>query len=282
MMSMLNQAAVEALCSATYLENYLDCMENLPDDLQRVVSQLRELDGQANEIIKDMAHQKELYSKQDDGGQKKRALIQIQRGLIRTQEIGDEKLQMVSSIVEFIENRTRQLEQDLENLDPGTAHPISRYNEEERVVKPTTSTSNTHVAPKVTKPQETEKSESTKNKRQRRQRTAAETKQEEEKKEEEEKPKKKKKRKQKKEKGGEKSPIDPPIDPDEPTYCLCEQVSYGEMIGCDYDGCAIEWYHFNCVGLTNKPKGKWYCPKCRGDKANLLRHDLAEALKKNK
>ena len=67
-------------------------------------------------------------------------------------------------------------------IDPGTAHPISRYNEEERVVKPTTSTSNTHVAPKVTKPQETEKSESTKNKRQRRQRTAAETKQEEEKK----------------------------------------------------------------------------------------------------
>ena len=41
---MLNQAAVEALCSATYLENYLSCMENLPDDLQRVVSQLRELD----------------------------------------------------------------------------------------------------------------------------------------------------------------------------------------------------------------------------------------------
>lgn len=44
-MSMLNQAAVEALCSATYLENYLECMENLPDDLQRVVSQLRELDA---------------------------------------------------------------------------------------------------------------------------------------------------------------------------------------------------------------------------------------------
>ena len=45
-MSMLNQAAVEALCSATYLENYLDCMDNLPDDLQRSVSLLRELDSQ--------------------------------------------------------------------------------------------------------------------------------------------------------------------------------------------------------------------------------------------
>ena len=45
---MLNHAAVEALCSATYLENYLECMENLPDDLQRVVSQLRELDSTTN------------------------------------------------------------------------------------------------------------------------------------------------------------------------------------------------------------------------------------------
>ena len=24
-----------------------------------------------------------------------------------------------------------------------------------------------------------------------------------------------------------------PVDPNEPTYCLCQQVSYGEMIGCD-------------------------------------------------
>lgn len=24
-----------------------------------------------------------------------------------------------------------------------------------------------------------------------------------------------------------------PVDPNEPTYCLCEQVSYDEMIGCD-------------------------------------------------
>ena len=26
--------------------------------------------------------------------------------------------------------------------------------------------------------------------------------------------------------------------------------------------CPIEWFHFQCVGLTSKPKGKWYCPKC--------------------
>lgn len=41
---MLNQAVVEALYSATYVENYLDCIENLPNDLQRELSRLRELD----------------------------------------------------------------------------------------------------------------------------------------------------------------------------------------------------------------------------------------------
>ena len=27
--------------------------------------------------------------------------------------------------------------------------------------------------------------------------------------------------------------MDMPVDPNEPTYCLCHQVSYGEMIACD-------------------------------------------------
>lgn len=34
--------------------------------------------------------------------------------------------------------------------------------------------------------------------------------------------------------------LDMPVDPNEPTYCLCHQVSYGEMIGCDNpDVCSI-------------------------------------------
>ncbi|GAB5576172.1 inhibitor of growth protein 5 isoform X1 [Prionailurus iriomotensis] len=50
--------------------------------------------------------------------------------------------------------------------------------------------------------------------------------------------------------------LDMPVDPNEPTYCLCHQVSYGEMIGCDNPDCPIEWFHFACVDLTTKPKGK--------------------------
>jgi len=72
----------------------------------------------------------------------------------------------------------------------------------------------------------------------------------------------KKKRKKEKE-----SPIeDLPVDPDEPTYCICQSISYGDMIGCDNDDCEIEWFHFGCVSLTHKPKGKWYCPRCAAER----------------
>ncbi|KAL5702576.1 hypothetical protein ACHQM5_027778 [Ranunculus cassubicifolius] len=53
-----------------------------------------------------------------------------------------------------------------------------------------------------------------------------------------------------------------PVDPNEPTYCLCNQVSYGEMVACDNPSCKIEWFHFGCVGLKEQPKGKWYCADC--------------------
>lgn len=43
---MLSQVAVEALYSATYVENYLDSVENLPEDIQRHLTRLHEIDVQ--------------------------------------------------------------------------------------------------------------------------------------------------------------------------------------------------------------------------------------------
>ncbi|TWW64357.1 Inhibitor of growth protein 3 p47ING3 [Takifugu flavidus] len=83
------------------------------------------------------------------------------------------------------------------------------------------------------------------------------------------------------------SQVDWTYDPNEPRYCICNQVtkagatagatqlwttiapilpravvSYGEMVGCDNTDCPIEWFHYGCVGLSEAPKGKWYCPQC--------------------
>ncbi|GLV34761.1 Inhibitor of growth family member 3 [Carabus blaptoides fortunei] len=51
-------------------------------------------------------------------------------------------------------------------------------------------------------------------------------------------------------------------DPNEPRYCICNQVSYGDMVACDNEDCPFEWFHYPCVGITAPPKGKWYCPQC--------------------
>jgi hypothetical protein len=56
--------------------------------------------------------------------------------------------------------------------------------------------------------------------------------------------------------------MDMPVDPNEPTYCICQRVSFGEMVGCDNPECPREWFHYECVGLSASPKGKWLCPEC--------------------
>lgn len=64
-----------------------------------------------------------------------------------------------------------------------------------------------------------------------------------------------------------------PIDPNEPVYCMCRQVAFGQMIACDDPECVFEWFHYQCVGLTpsTRPKAtnEWFCPDC------TARHRLA-------
>lgn len=50
---------------------------------------------------------------------------------------------------------------------------------------------------------------------------------------------------------------------EEPTYCYCNQVSYGEMVACDGEECEREWFHLACVNLSAPPKGSWFCDACK-------------------
>ncbi|KAF6777632.1 hypothetical protein AHF37_02694 [Paragonimus kellicotti] len=51
-------------------------------------------------------------------------------------------------------------------------------------------------------------------------------------------------------------------DEDQRRYCVCNDVSYGDMIACDNPSCPFEWFHYSCVNLTVAPKGDWFCPNC--------------------
>ncbi|KAK0618343.1 inhibitor of growth proteins N-terminal histone-binding-domain-containing protein [Bombardia bombarda] len=49
---------------------------------------------------------------------------------------------------------------------------------------------------------------------------------------------------------------------DDKKYCLCQNVSFGDMVACDNDDCPFEWFHWGCVGLKSEPNGTWFCPAC--------------------
>mgnify|MGYP006131646935 CR=1 FL=1 len=49
---------------------------------------------------------------------------------------------------------------------------------------------------------------------------------------------------------------------EEPMYCTCGRPSFGDMVGCDNPDCAVEWFHFECVGIHASPTGEWLCNVC--------------------
>lgn len=219
------------------------------------------------EVLKEVDDVFEKYKAEQDVAQRKRLQVQLQRALIVSQELGDEKIHVVTQMTELVENRSRQMDSHSLYLQ----EPV----EAERV-----------TVERPSSVQECPLPERTSTRRPRRQRNSESRDSTHPSangslvddsvdelslpplREKKSKSSKKKKRKAKQERDA--SPVDFAIDPNEPTYCLCEQVSYGEMIGCDNEQCPIEWFHFSCVGLTYKPKGKWYCPKCRGDNEKTM------------
>lgn len=46
-------------------------------------------------------------------------------------------------------------------------------------------------------------------------------------------------------------------------WCFCKRALSTEVIGCDNETCNVQWFHFECVGIKCKPRGKWYCQECR-------------------
>lgn len=318
---MLNQVPAEAVYSATYVENYLDCMENLPNDLQRLISRMRELDVNYLARVREAEIQTELWRSlgSDSAARKGKMFFRMQQALSAAQELGDEKMSLLQAILEKIEMKTRLLNQDHKNLDFGKEEPTSVDSKETALVSksatsstPTTAASsgntnnserpvkrprrarndtytaphdgnNAHVSDTIATDHvlrsqavttasgtanntntSTNTANSNTNTNSATKKTNAGT----------GKKKKRKSRNQSQIAAKEETPPreeEPLIDPNEPTYCLCDQISFGEMIMCDNDLCPIEWFHFSCVSLSTKPKGKWYCPKCRGDRPNIMK-----------
>ena len=281
---MQNQAAVEALYSATFVEDYLDYVENVPDDLQRHHSRLRELDmSQHQDLFTELESLiRQFEAEKDDPVAQRKLLQKMQLPLIASQDIGDDKIQIVQTLTDTIENKIRQLEHDSQNLDFGRGEeddsPVKSVKKEDKdksAKKRKVKDEEDHSSHKPATPNGKKKIKSSSNLKagqdkansgpQASSSSSGHG------------PSSKRGAKKGPDRDKRDRSVSPPdlshvdIDPDEPTYCLCDQVSYGEMIGCDNDLCPIEWFHFTCVQLQSKPKGKWFCPRCRGDKPTVMK-----------
>lgn len=254
------------MTTAVYLEHYLDILfctfkglETLPSELQRNFTLMRDLDSRAQDLLRNIDKTADDYFRNVRNlspEQRTDHLDKIQKFFKKTHEYGDDKVQLAMQTYEMVDKHIRRLDSDL-----------ARFEAE--------------LKDKALNLQSASDSESSQRKKGRR------TKEKIEKKKirgrgvssEDEAPKSGRK----KMKGQTATTVetilpalnsithpsdvlDMPVDPNEPTYCLCHQVSYGEMIGCDNSDCPIEWFHFACVGLTSKPKGKWFCPKCTAER----------------
>uniref|UniRef100_A0A8C1WVT8 Inhibitor of growth protein n=2 Tax=Cyprinus carpio TaxID=7962 RepID=A0A8C1WVT8_CYPCA len=232
------------MAKGMYLEHYLDSIEGLPCELQRNFSLMEDLDNRTEEKkaeISELASEYIAKVRNLASEERVQHLKKIENAYNKCKEYSDDKVQLAMQIYEMVDKHIRRLDADLarfendlqEKLDSGVLD--SSDEKQSRKDKNIKDKRASHGRDKKGSDQDSPKQKKLKN-------------------------------------GANISEsllamhpsdvLDMPVDPNEPTYCLCSQVSYGEMIGCDNSDCPIEWFHFACVGLTTKPKGKWYCPRC--------------------
>tara|TARA_R110002003_G_scaffold41_23_gene3027 strand:- start:35679 stop:36809 length:1131 start_codon:yes stop_codon:yes gene_type:complete len=68
-------------------------------------------------------------------------------------------------------------------------------------------------------------------------------------------------------------------------WCTCRHPDDGTfMLGCENDGCPVQWYHGACVGVYEEPDGAWFCPACAPTHAprQTRRQSVAKKMPKGK
>lgn len=225
---------------ARYIENFIDLVENVPNDLSRRISRVHELQLDYETSLSKLESNLTRFSRHNNSNnngtststtssssssaaqtndlRQLKLLLATQHYLAKMQEISDNKLAIVQDALDQLDNKSRELDLDFKLINAATSDGTEQTTSNNKNSKSgTTSGSGKNQSSSGSSSHQPKSSQ-------------------------------------------RESP--------EPTYCVCHQVSYGDMICCDNDACEIEWFHFQCVSLTSKPKGKWYCPNCRGDRSN--------------
>uniref|UniRef100_A0A4X2M324 Inhibitor of growth family member 5 n=1 Tax=Vombatus ursinus TaxID=29139 RepID=A0A4X2M324_VOMUR len=231
------------MATAMYLEHYLDSIENLPCELQRNFQLMRELDQRTEDKkaeIDILAAEYISTVRNLSPAQRVEHLQKIQSAYSKCKEYSDDKVQLAMQTYEMVDKHIRRLDADLARFEADLKEKMEGSDLESsggRGLKSKPKDATPRGVGRAFRSRgnhlyqcclsEGRGQKEKRGSRGRGRRTS-----------EEDTPKKKKL------KGGSEfaetilsvhpsDVLDMPVDPNEPTYCLCHQVSYGEMIGCD-------------------------------------------------
>lgn len=212
-----------------YLEEFLKSIASLPSEFKDNYSELRKLDESFQEYEKQLENQFEEELEEAKKACESDSMLHahsFSRKITETadicKDIADQKIKLATQTYKRVDGHIRRLDKYLKKLDQ----------ELKRETEVAGGLSGVEQRPEVSNPVGNE----------------AEVKAIQKKRQQVEQP--------------VSMDLDLPVDPNEPTYCICNRVFFGEMVACDNDNCKIEWFHYECVGITDPPKGKWYCPDC--------------------
>uniref|UniRef100_A0A8C5FRF1 Inhibitor of growth protein N-terminal histone-binding domain-containing protein n=1 Tax=Gadus morhua TaxID=8049 RepID=A0A8C5FRF1_GADMO len=213
------------MAAGMYLEHYLDSIENLPFELQRNFNLMRDLDQRTEDLkgqIDSLAKEYTSNARTLSSEQKLSILRQIQQSYSKCKEFGDDKVQLAMQTYEMVDKHIRRLDTDLARFEADL---------KEKQIESTDYDSTSSKGKKTDARQKEKK--------------MAKTRSKVKSSDEDGSPKSAQKKVKLLQPGEFNAPasnfgnvhpsdvLDMPVDPNEPTYCLCHQVSYGEMIGCD-------------------------------------------------
>ncbi|KAI8639599.1 hypothetical protein BD408DRAFT_421222 [Parasitella parasitica] len=233
---------------ASYLTEYSDTVEALPLELQRNYTLIRQLDEGAEDLMAQVATESTSLTKSQKKltvDERKKRLEHIGQLLNETLKKGEEKLALAKSTYDTVDRHCTRLDNDLQKIEdeqligPGRTASISQSTPAKR-----DASAMEDMPPKRQTGRKKSRKTHTDNRADENTFSQEDAIQEAQ---------------------AAASLSDLPIDPNEPLYCYCSQVSFGEMVACDSGDCEIEWFHLECVGLKTPPRGKWYCKNCTVD-----------------
>ncbi|XP_057540474.1 PHD finger protein ING2-like [Amaranthus tricolor] len=248
--------------TGVYVDDYLEYASTLPAELQRLLNTIRELDERSQGMINQTRQQTKFYlgissqsSKKGPNGEDEVGVAKLRKEIEGTQDnalsLCTEKVLLARQAYDLIDSHIKRLDEDLNYFAEDLKQEGKLAPDEPAILPP---------LPIVTAPKP-EKQRSAYGAPHSRRFNYRDWDREPDKDSELMPPPGSHKRD---------FPVpvdtDQPIDPNEPIYCVCHQVSFGDMIACDNEACqGGEWFHYACVGLTPETrfKGKWYCPTCR-------------------